>query len=68
MVEETTYYFLLNDPKQLEEFKSVIDMNAKEITEEEFLKRENKGYYVEDTYIQGIETLGIFNRTIIKID
>ncbi|PLX20248.1 MAG: hypothetical protein C0599_09400 [Salinivirgaceae bacterium] len=68
MVEETRYYFLLNDPKQLEEFKSVLEINAKEITKEEFLKQENKGYYVEEKYMQGIETLGTFTRTIIKID
>ena len=59
---------MLNDPTQLDEFESVIEMNALKITEEEFLKRENKGYYVEEIYIQGIETVGTFSRTIIKID
>lgn len=68
IIEETTYYFLLKDPSKLEESESILEMDAKEISKEEFMNPTKPGFYVEETMIPGIETVGTFKRVIKKID
>ncbi len=68
IIEETKYFHLMEDPGNLEQFQSVIDMGSEEITEEEFMDPTEKGFYIEEIYVPGIETLGSYHRTIKKVD
>jgi len=58
----------LENPEKLDESESVIEMNAEEITKGEFMNPNKKGFYIEETYSPGIETIGSFLRTIKKVD
>ena len=67
-IEKINYYFLLENPENLVEFESVTEMDAEKITEDEFMNPTMKGFYIEETYLPGIETIGSFSRIIKKKD
>jgi len=66
--EEIHYYFMPEKPLNLDEFSSVAGLDVKEITENEFMRPSRKGFYIEEIYSPGIETLGSFSRSIKKMN
>ena len=66
--EETEYYFLDKDPKSLEQSMSVTEIKAQEISKEEYDSPSKTGFYVQESFVQGIETVGSFFREIRKVD
>jgi len=65
IIEETKYYYLETE-SNIDESKSVSEI-GREISKEEFSNPTQKGCYIEETYIPGIETIGTFRREIKKI-
>ncbi len=68
IIEETKFYYLIEDPGDLDKLQSVIDIDPEEITENEFMDPTEKGFYIEETYSPSIETLGSYHRNIKKVD
>ena len=68
IIEDIHYFFAPEKPLNLDEFSSIAKMDVEEITVNEFMRPSKKGFYIEEIYSPGIETLGSFSRSIKKMN